>query len=85
MKIRKVWSVLFSLFFLLQVCFLGGCSKKEVTIMNTEGIAIVSLTNIELEQTELKEEGYRAYLEIVLEEALQIISEEEKCSIDEAE
>ena len=85
MKIRKVWSVLFSLFFLLQVCFLGGCSKKEITIMNNEGTAIASLTSIELEQTELKEEGYRAYLEIVLEEALQIISEEEKCSIDEAE
>ena len=77
--------ILFVCVFFLQLSFLGGCGKKEVVIVDNAGKEIEVLSETEYGEGKMSEAGHRAYVEVVMDEAIQIVSEEKNCSIDEAE
>ncbi len=85
MKNTKATGLLIAGIFLFQTWFLGGCSTKEVSILDKEDKVLTTVHQANLEKEKLEKEGYRAYLDIVLDEAVQIVSEVEACSVDEAE
>lgn len=85
MKNKKVLSLLLSGVLLFQVCFLGGCSRKELKIFDSDDELFASLQQNDFDKEELENESHRAYLEIVLEEASKVISEIEACDTEEAE
>lgn len=84
MKQTKKIRVMLAGIFLLQIGLLSGCSGQEVKIYDGEDTVFASLHSSSLEKEKL-EEGYRAYAEIVLNEAVQLISEKENCEAEEAE
>ena len=70
---------------ILSVCFVGGCTKKGLTVLDQQGNEMEVLKKTQLGKEKIDEKGYRAYLEIVLEEATQIICKEKKVDEEEAE
>lgn len=71
----------------LCVSMLGvaGCSKKEVKIYGKDNEVFATINSASLEKVKLEDENYRAYLELILDEALQVISEAKECSKEKAE
>ena len=61
----------------LCVSMLGvaGCSKKEVKIYGKDNEVFTTINSASLEKVKLEDENYRAYLELILDEALLVISE----------
>ena len=63
---------------------MSGCAQKnEIQILDSSETLCETVTGGQLEN--LEDAGHRAYVEIVLEEAIQILCVKEGCSLEEAE
>lgn len=85
MKNKKAAGLLMIGIFLFQACFLGGCSGEKVNILDRKDEVLTGLNKSNFDKEKLENKGYWAYLDIVLDEAVQIVSDVEECSVDEAE
>lgn len=86
MKFKKITAYFLCVTLCLQTFSMTGCSSKnELTIYKKDNEVLASIQRISMDKEDLEDEGYRAYLEIVLEEVVQAIMQKECCSKEEAE
>lgn len=84
-RTQKVTSIILTILIIAQCFIFSGClSNNTIKIMDNSGNLILSLNSMSDNQIILKDNEYRAYLEIVLSEAEQIISEILNCDIKQA-
>lgn len=84
MKIRKQISCMLCFILILQMCLLTGCSKTEFTIYDSDGNVIVSAGTVNVAEMKLEDVGMCSYIETVIDEATTMVSDIEKCTVDEA-
>jgi len=70
---------------LLLMFLFTGCSQKKVIIYDKEKEILETVGSVEITEKDLEDAGHRAYLEIVMPEAIQILVDVEGCTIDEAQ
>lgn len=61
-----------------------GCGEEEVKIYDKENRIFASVQGVSLDNVKLEDEGYRAYIDIVLEEAVGCLQEKYDCDKEEA-
>ncbi len=83
---RKLIAVLLVLALLLQLLAMGSCAKIKgyVKILDKKEKEITTLETLNVRKNNLTDSGHAAYLEVVVDEAVSIIAELEKCSLKNA-
>ena len=80
----KILRIALSLCVLLTTISLCGCQKGGITIYDADNGKIATVNSFPLKSEALEKEGYRAFVEIALEEATTKVKEIEKCEAKEA-
>lgn len=82
---KKMTSLALALLLLLQLFNLSSCSSSSaVTVYDINYEVLATLGSMDLTKQQLQDPAHKAYLEIVLNEAVDIIAETNDCSIKKA-
>lgn len=84
MRTKKTIGYVLCLIILLQSIFISGCAKKEVKIFDGDGNVLASLSSAKLQDADMEDDGYRAYIEVVWDETVSIIQATENCDKEDA-
>lgn len=84
MKIRKVISLIITILIILNLVYLYGCSPKGIKINDNNGNVLANLSSADIKDVNLDASYNFAYLDIVVNEATQIISQIKNIDLEQA-
>lgn len=78
MRRKRITIGLLCISLILQTFAVTGCSRKEVKIYGTDNEVLAAVNNVSVDKMKLDDEGLCSYIDIVLQEAMEVLKLNEK-------